>query len=155
MSLIDLPTAKAHLRVEDDYPDAQVSIYLNAAEKAASEFLNRAIFADQNALNTAVSAIPAILTAGRAAYDDALEAADLIEDPLASSAAKEYAWRVYRNLQIKTDETYCGIVIDALIEAGILLILGQLFFTREDQARASLPKDSQDLLMPYRVGMGV
>lgn len=154
MSLIDLATAKAHLRVEDDYPDSQVSIYLNAAEKMASEFLNRVIFSDQAALNEAVAAVPVFLEAAKTAYDDALEAADLIQDPLASSAARDYAARVYRATQIKADEIYSGVVINDLIAAGILLILGQLFMNREDDSRA-LPRESQVLLMPYRVGMGV
>lgn len=46
MSLVDLPTAKLHLRAEGSDEDALIGLYLNAAALAASEYLNRAIYAD-------------------------------------------------------------------------------------------------------------
>ena len=56
MSIIALTTAKAHLRLESDYPDDQVQGKLDAAESSAAQFLNRRIFEDQDALNAAVAA---------------------------------------------------------------------------------------------------
>ena len=54
MSIIDIDVARAHLRLEPDYPAQQVQPYLDAAEDAARQFLNRRIFADQAAKDAPV-----------------------------------------------------------------------------------------------------
>ncbi len=159
MSLIDLPSAKAHLRVASDYPDAQVTVYLSAAETMAAQFLNRNIYADQSALNTAVAAVPAALIAAGTAYEAAMTAAEAITDAVARSAAEEYAAAVYAAAQDSARRAHAGIVIDDMIRAGVLLILGHLFEFREDTIAgtivAPLPQGSRAVLMPYRVSMGV
>lgn len=53
MSLIDLGTAKIHLRTNGDGEDDLISIYLDAAESAAVEFLNRNVYATQEDLEDA------------------------------------------------------------------------------------------------------
>lgn len=159
MPLIDLLTAKAHLRVDADYPDEQVQLYLNAAEMAAAQFMNRRVFADQDELDTAVAAVPAALLAAGVAYDDAQLLADDIEDCVARCAAREYAESVYRQARTAALETRCGIVVNDLIKAGILLILGHLHEQREDSvvgaSVAELPMGSRYLLQPFRVSIGV
>jgi hypothetical protein len=159
MSLIDLPSAKAHLRVASDYPDAQVSVYLNAAETMAAQFLNRNVYADQTALDAAVAAVPAALIAAGVTYDAAIDAAELIEDDVASDAAAQYAEDVYAAAQDSARRTRAGIVIDDMVRAGVLLILGHLFENREDTVAgvtiASLPQGSRVVLGPYRVSMGI
>jgi hypothetical protein len=159
MSLIDLPTAKAHLRVASDYPDAQVSVYLSAAESMAAQFLNRNIYADQTALDAAVAAVPAALIAAGVAYEAAIEAAADIVDTVAQAAAVEYAEGVYAAAQDSARRARAGIVIDDMIRAGALLILGHLFANREDTIVGTiveaLPQGSRAVLMPYRVSMGV
>lgn len=47
MSLIDIETAKIHLRTNGDGEDDLISIYLDAAESAAVQFLNRNVYANQ------------------------------------------------------------------------------------------------------------
>ena len=158
MSLIDLSSAKAHLRVASDYPDAQVEVYLGAAESMAAQFLNRNIYADQTALDAAVAAVPAALIAAGVAYEAAIEAAADIVDTVAQAAAVEYAEGVYAVAQDSARRTRAGIVIDDMIRAGALLILGHLFENREDTVVGAtverLPQGSRAVLQPYRVSMG-
>lgn len=158
MSIITLTTAKAHLRVEEDYPDDQVQGKLDAAESMAAQFLNRRIFADAEALQTAIAAVPADLTAAGTAYQSALEAADAIEDDVAKCAAQHYANQAYRDAQTAAFETYAGVVINPQIETAMLLSLGNLFENRQDVQQGTvqqLPIGSIQLLFPFRVGLGV
>lgn len=164
MALIDLATAKAHLRLESDYPDAQVQGKLDAAEMAAAQFINRRVFDTTVALTTAIAAVPAGLTAAGTAYDAALEAADLFEDDGTRCAARTQACEVYRRARAVARETYAGIAKDdttvwPTFEAGAFLILGHLFENRQDVVTgvtvAEMPNGSAYVLMPLRVGLGV
>ena len=158
MSVITLATAKAHLRLESDYPDAQVQGKLDAAELSAAQFLNRRVFANDAALTAAVGAVPAALVAAGTAYQAALTTAGEIEDSVARCAAEGHALRVYRDAQTLASETYAGIVINPQIEAAILLTLGHLFENRQDVQQGAvqqLPIGAEQLLFPFRVGLGV
>ncbi|WP_219209454.1 head-tail connector protein [Variovorax boronicumulans] len=159
MALIELPAAKAHLRLDDDYPDDQVQPYLDAAELSASTFLNRAVFATQGELDEAVAAVPAALIAAGEVYDAAMLVANEIGNPVARCAARDFACRVYTEAQAKALETRCGIVVNSMIQAGILLILGHLFENRQENVVgtivAELKLGAQHLLFPYRIGLGV
>lgn len=159
MSLLDLPMVKSHLRLDDDYPDEQVEPYMLAAELSAQQFLNRRVFATQSAMATAVAAVPAALSAATAAHTAAIEAANEIEDAVERCAAIAYADEVYRAAHEAAQETRYGIVINDLIKAGMLLILGHLYENRQDvQAGVSavqIPMGSHFMLQPYRIGLGV
>ena len=158
MSVITLATAKAHLRLESDYPDDQAQGKLDAAERMAAEFLNRRVYQNDAALTAAVAAVPAALVAAGAAYQAALTAAEAIDDCVAERAAKGYALRAYRDAQTLACETYAGIVINPQIEAAILLTLGHLFENRQDVqqgAAQQLPIGAEQMLFPFRVGLGV
>lgn len=111
--LITAEQARAHLRIEGTDDADDLALKTEAAEQLAAEFLNRQLFTDQQALDTAVVAG----TAGEA-----------------------------------------PMVVNSLIRAGILLVLGHLYENREDVitgTAADLPQGSRSLLAPYRVGMGV
>jgi hypothetical protein len=158
VSIIDLAVAKGHLRIEDDYPDSQVQGKLDAAERMAAEFLNRRIFADDVELAAAIASVPAGLVSAGAAYQTALTAADSIEDQVARCAAQGYALRTYRDAQTAAFETYAGIVLNPQIEAAILLTLGHLFENRQDVQQGTvqqMPIGAEQLLFPFRVGLGV
>lgn len=58
--LIAIDQAKAHLRIDGTDEDGILSIYIGAAELAASEFLNRKLYEDQTALDAAVLDDPTI-----------------------------------------------------------------------------------------------
>lgn len=156
MSLIDLPTARAHLRVEDDYPEAQVALYLNAAERLVAEFLNRRIYADADLLATAVAGVPAALTTASTAYDTAREVAYDIEDATTQEHALTYAERVFTEAKRLARETYAGIVINETLEAAILLTMTSLHEHRGDDGTVpGLPRAARDLAHPFRVDLGV
>lgn len=111
MSLVDLPTALAHLRIDAGDEDALVTLYLGAAEASAVEFLNRSVYVDQAAL----------------------EAAN--EPPEA-----------------------LPMVVNAVVQAAILLILGHLYANREEVAPGTMTKvpfGAHALLQPYRIGLGL
>lgn len=54
MPLIDTELAKQHLRVDGDDEDLLIGLYLDAAEEAAMEFMNRSVYTDVEALADAV-----------------------------------------------------------------------------------------------------
>lgn len=54
MALVDIPTARAHLRVDADYPESQLALYLGAATEQAQQFMNRMVYENTNALTDAV-----------------------------------------------------------------------------------------------------
>jgi len=78
-------------------------------------------------------------------------------------AAEEFAMQflgrtVYADeVEIGADTT--GIMLNATIQAALLLIVGHLYANREDVvvglSAAQLPNGAQYLLQPYRYGMGV
>ena len=162
MSLVDLLTAKLHLRLEPDYPDEQVAPYLLAAESAALQFLNRAVFATDDALTQAIAVVPAqvagALAANTASIADA--AALQVTDPDGAAALRDGAEVALRNARAVAAETRAGIVINPSIQAAILLMLGHLFTNREDSTPGTapampLPNGAQWLLQPFRAHMGV
>ena len=130
-----------------------------AAESSACEFLNRRVYADTAALNTAIAAVPETLVAAGAAYQAALTAAALIDDAVASAAALAGAGAVYLTAQHAAREIYAGIVVNDQIQAAMLLTLGHLYQNREDVvlngSPAALPMGAHSLLQPFRVGLGV
>lgn len=157
--IISLPTAKQHLRVDGNDEDAILSLYIGAAEVSAAEFLNRALFADQTALDTSAAAVTDTLIAAGATYESALTAAAAITDPVARTAAETYAADVYTRAQAVAAETRAGMVINSAVQAAILLTLGHLYANREEvvigASVAQLPQGARQLLQPYRIGLGV
>lgn len=160
---IDLPTAKAHLRLDADYPDPQVQGKLNSAIQSAEQFIGRRVFADKDALTAAIGKVPAALEAAGIEYAAAIAAARLLNDEVARCAARNYAEQAYRDAQTLARETYAGISKEdprfPIFEEGALLILGHFFLNREDvvvgASAAQMPNGSGYVLMPLRVGMGV
>lgn len=157
--LIDSPTAKLHLRVDGNDEDTILAVYIGAAEAAAVEFLNRAVFADQGSLDAALGGVTATLVAAGNAHRAALVAAWEIEDLTARAAAEAYANDVYVRAYRAAQETRAGMVINPAVQAAILLTIGHLYTNREEvvvgASVAQLPQGARQLLQPYRVGLGV
>jgi hypothetical protein len=148
--------ARVHLHAEDD---DDISVYIGAAERAAQEFLNRRVYADQAALVAAQLMVTDGLLAARATYDAADAAANLIDDRDARLEAKTYAFKQYMAAHRLAAEIRAGIVIDDMIRAAMLLTIGHLYANREDVVAgvsvSQLPIGADRLLQPYRVGLGV
>ena len=148
MPFITISTAKAHLRIDDSAGDADLTLKIAAAERAAIEYLQCNVYADQTALNAAIAAVPAMLAAAKAAYIIADAAADALTDYDMTLDGKAYALTVYMRAIYAGTRTRYGIVINELIQAAMLLVLGRLYEVREDDAE--MPRAAQDLLNAYR-----
>ena len=153
MSLLTIAEARAQCRVEDDYPNEQLQPYMDAADDAAAAYLNRAIYADQGALDTARDAVPASLGAAQDDYDTAAAAAGAIENDAEAQATLDVAAAKLADARQSAARTINGIVVDASIKAVIRLTLGHLFTNREAVATGQvteLPMGVQPLLRPKR-----
>ena len=148
MPFITLATAKMHSRIDDTYSDADLTIKIAAAERAAIEYLQCNVYADQAALNTAIAAVPASLSAAKAAYIIADAAVDALTDIDLSLMERAYAMTAYMRVVYAATRTRQGVVINDLIIAAMLLTLGWLYEVREDGD--TCPRAAQDLLNPFR-----
>ena len=146
MPFITLAQAQQHLRTDSD--EADLLLKIAAAERAAIEYLQCNVYADQTALDTAIAAVPATLSAAKAAYIIADAAADALTDYDMALDAKAHAMSLYMRAVYSATRTRQGVVINELIIAAMLLILGRLFEVREDDAE--VPRAAQDLLAPFR-----
>jgi len=155
MPLVDLTTAKLHLRVTESAEDTLLTIWEAVAEQQVAAFLNRNIYADQAALDAAVAAAPGTLATATTAYEAAVDAAWQISDEVDRSAALKYAAEAYAKAQTDSDRAQRGMVVNETAKAAILLSLGALYEHRGDAAGGELPESAKSLLWPYRVGMGV
>ena len=148
MPFITLSQAKAHLRIDDTDGDTDLTLKIAAAERAAVEYLQCNVYADQTALNAAIAAVPAALVTAKATYDAAYLVAVAIEDVDLSLMEQAHAMSLYMRAVYAATRTRQGVVINELIQSAMLLILGRLFEAREDDAE--MPRAAQDLLNPFR-----
>ena len=146
MPFITLTQAQQHLRSDSD--EADLLLKIAAAERAAIEYLQCNVYADQPALDAAIAAVPATLSAVKAAYTVADAAADALTDYDMALDGKAHAMSLYMRAVYSATRTRQGVVINELILAAMLLILGRLFEVREDDAE--VPRAAQDLLAPFR-----
>lgn len=157
MTVVSLDTARNHLRESPDCPEEQVRPYLEAAEDAAAQYLNRGIFPTAAALNLAIEALPALLTQARERYEAALTTAAGIANVTDRQDATEIARVVFDSARAASRRTLNGIVKNPSIESAILLTLGHLHGNREDVvvgvSVAALPLGARALLRPYRLEM--
>ena len=158
MSAIAIAVAMNHLRADDDAQD-MVQIYLDAAEHAASQFMNRLFFPDQAALTDAQDDAVFALAAARTARVAALAAADALEDCGERAVQVELIEATFAEAAGKCAMAIRGIVLNPSITAACLLKLGHLYEHHEDvvlsQAPMAMPMGSQHLLQPFRIGLGV
>jgi len=154
MPAITLDQARAHLRVGATYPQEQIEPYMAGAEDHASQYLNRAIYLDDEAMSAAIAALPAALTAARSAYETAVAAAALIENASDRQDALDIAETQYHAVRDRVPRVLNGILVNPSIVSAVLLILGHLFESREDVVIAAtaveLPHGARALLRPYR-----
>lgn len=111
--LVPLDRAREHLRVDAGAEGDLITLYLQAAEQSAVDYLNRRVFLNQGDLDAAVAA----------------------------ETAGDFP-----------------IVVNAAIQAAILLILGHLYANREEVITGTIateiPKGSRSLLWPHRINPG-
>lgn len=157
--LLTFEEARAHLRVDDCYPTEQIAPYLHAAARFAEEYLNRRLYESEAKRAEAVGAVPQALATARASFEAATQNAATLADGFEREAAAEHAAWVYAESKKAALEIRYGMVIDDLVKAAMLLILGHLHENREEVVTGTiataLPSGARTLLFPYRVRLGV
>jgi hypothetical protein len=108
MSFIQLSEAKIHLRVDGTDEDALIGLYINAAEQAASKAMDRGVYADGTALQTAMTTAPAALTAATAAKEAAVTAAEALTDADEKAAALQAAENAYMGALVAYRQVFDG-----------------------------------------------
>lgn len=155
MSFVSLASAKLHLRADGTDEDALIGIYIAAAEQAAVKALDRGVYADGTALQTAMTDAPAALTTATADYAAAVTAADAMTDTTEQAAALQVAETAYMRARVAYRQAFDGIVVNDTIKAAVLLTVGHLYSNREDSvvgaSVAALPNGADYLLQPYKV----
>lgn len=154
MTIVTLDQARAHVREEADYPEAQILPSLKGAEDAAQAYLNRAVYADAAALDTARASYASDMALAKSEYDAAIAAAEALTDEAQKAAALELAAVEYEEAKADAGRALHGMVVNDSIIAAILLTFGHLFDNREDvvvgASAVELPMGARSLLRPYR-----
>lgn len=155
MILVTLAEAKLHLRVDSADEDALIGVYITAAEQMAIALLDRGVYADDTALQAAMTSAPAALTAATAAKEAAVTAAQAITDANEQAAAMQAAETAYMRALVAYRQAFDGIVVNDQIKAAVLLTVGSLYAQREDvvvgASVAALPNGADYLLQPFKV----
>lgn len=155
MSFVTLAEAKLHLRVDGTDEDALIGLYINAAEQAAIKAMDRGVYADNTALQTAMTAAPAALTTATAAKEAAVTSAEALTDADEKAAALQAAETAYMRAQVAYRQAFDGIVANDQIKAAVLLTVGHLYANREDVvvgvSVSALPAGVDCLLQPFKV----
>ncbi|MFA5900346.1 MAG: head-tail connector protein [Hyphomicrobium sp.] len=148
MTFLTLAQAKLHCRIDGTDGDADLTIKISAAERAASEYIQCEIYLTQAALTSAISQTSGTLESAKEDYDDAIDEADLLTDADLIAMEKQQALDVYNRAKYAASRVRNGVVINDLILAAMLLIVGWLYEVREDGE--PIPKAARDLLHPFK-----
>lgn len=156
MALVDVATAKVHLRVTHSDEDARIESMVAAAQEQAEAFLNRRIYEDTYAQDEALTQAPAILSDAEEVYDAALEAAGALESQTERNLAETDALAAWKDAQEASRMARRGMVVNESIRTAILLITASLWEHRGDEDTvAGIPPAARAFLWPYRIGLGV
>jgi erythromycin esterase-like protein len=154
MTFVTLAEAKIHLRVDGTDEDALIGLYINAAEQAAVKAMDRGVYADGTALQTAKTDAPAALTTATADYAAAVTDADAMTDTTEQAAALQVAETAYMRAQVSYRQAFDGIVVNDTIKAAVLLMVGSLYAFRENDFAgqiSQIPTGADMLLQPFKV----
>ena len=154
MAIVTVAQARSHCRLDSDYPDEQLLPYIDGAEAAAQDYLNRAVFADVSELEAARTAAPQAIADASAAYAAALVEAGDFADTLARQAAVNVAKQRLADAQLGATRVTFGMVATPSVVAAILLTIGRLFESRSDIIVGAqgfeLSEGAKALLRPFR-----
>lgn len=131
MSITTLAQAKLHLRVDHADEDALIQVYLDAAEQAVADLMDRNLYADSSALLAAQSVVAATLADAEATYNAAMALADAMDSDLETQAAEDAAGEVLRRAYQTARRTSFGVAMQDDIQAAVLLLVGHLYANRE------------------------
>lgn len=156
MPLVDLATAKMHLRVTHDSEDTLIEAFVASAQEQAQAFLNRNLYAGESDLAGAIAAAPEALAAASVAYDAAMEAAGALENGTEAALNYRAARDAYSAAIEEWRRTVYGMVANESVRTGVLLITASLWEHRGDEdAVVGIPQAARTFLWPWRIGLGV
>jgi len=131
MDFVTLDEARLHCRADGEDDDL-LQLYVRAAEIDAITQLNRDVFQTDAELQEAIAAIPAAMVTARQERDDALNAANSLEDESDRCEAIRVARDQYQSKRIKWYQTRNGIVIDDHIRGAILTTVQHMYQNRSN-----------------------
>ena len=149
MELITIGQARTQCRLAEGEDDAILSINAAAAERACMRAANRNLYVDQTALDAAIAALPAAMAIVYADYDDAIEAAALLEDSREKADAEQAAKKALYLAKLNQTMTINGIVATEEIIGAILLTV-DYFYVNQGEATLALPGAAQNLINMIR-----
>lgn len=154
MAIVSLAQARAHVRVEADYPAEQLQAAIDGAQDAAQTYLNRAVYEDGAALAAARGGYAEAMGVAARVRDAAFAEAVFIDDPVERTASIGLAKLQYREAVAAADRCIHGIVVNPSIQSAVLLIVGHLYANRSAVVTGTISTEvdlgSKSLLRPYR-----
>lgn len=156
MNLITLAQARAHCRA-DAADDAELTLCVNAAEKACAHMANRNLYATQGDLTAALGTISASMVAANAAYAAAVLAADAMSIAADRLVAKGIAESNLRAATAANSAILSGMVATDDVIAAVLLTTAHFYRNREEvmtgsgAAAVQLPMGAQAIMQMNRV----
>ncbi len=162
-TLITMPEALAQLRYVEDDPSAdttEIQGFINSAADYTQRYLNRYVYADQDALDAALASLPDDAQAAEDAFQAALAAAYQLPKGMPRDTANLKANADYQTAQSVARWTIYGIVVNESIKRGMLMLISHYDQNREAVyadvgSVAELPLGVENHLFPYRAQLGV
>lgn len=145
MNLITIEQARTQCKLAEGEDDAILTIYANAAEAACARAANRSLFATSEALQTAIDGVATAMAAAHTAYDDAIDAANALDDSRDASVAKVAAWRALADAKISATNILNGMVATDDVIGAILITVAH-FYRYRDEADVSLPGAARNVM---------
>lgn len=136
MEIVTIADVLEHCKADSD-DQSLLEIHAAAAERACAHRCNRKFFATQNALDTAIAALPAAVSAASTAYKTAMGAAAALEEGSDERNFAECAAKNNRTLALlEADAVLGGIVVDktgkyAHVFTAILITAAHFYKNRE------------------------
>lgn len=152
-TLVDLATAKAHLRVTYASEDALIDMLLGAAEGKVQSFLGRRVYPTEDDAVAAREAAPGLVQAAATAYEAAMAAAALLEPSDERTLAEDDALAVYRSALDAAQADRRAMALTNEVRTAVLLTLAHLFAERGDgggTAAVGMPQAAREFLWPAR-----
>lgn len=156
MALVDVQTAKTHLRVLHGAEDSKVEDLIAAAEVQMRSFLGRNVYASDEDFAAARAAAPAALSAASASYATSLETIQNTDfaDDVARDLAYEDLHIAYYAAIAENRRTMRGIVMTKNEQTALLQIVAHLWANRgEDAGTPGIPDSARNLLWCKRIGV--
>lgn len=129
MKYLTIDQVRAHCK-SDSADDEAIEQYADAAEAAFVQMVNRDLFLDADERTVALAALPAAMAAAQTAYDDAMDAAALL-DCDARDFAESMACAALTEAKVAASKTIHGTLIDADMIGAMLQLTAHYWANRQ------------------------